>query len=469
VQYTVSRIHLPLLLVTAALATGGALGLMHVACVIGVHVPFDPNEGWNAYFTQAAMMSGSPYPPANSLLTNNYPPLSFYVVGSIVCLAGDAISTGRVVALAALIAVAFGIETAARQMGCNRIEALFAALLFTAGLMLTSDYAGMEDPQLLGHAVAMAGLVVALHEPRTPRSTVGAAALFVIAFFVKHNLVILPASLALWMLLADRRHALSFIASGLIFLLIGLGIFKVSFGLSLFDQINSPRTYSLANIWPALLPWLPWSAVPLAGVAALYAIARRDRHAVLCAIYALVATAAGIAFLGGAGVDANALFDADIALALAAGMLMNRLEGRIWQGAAASLFAIGPAIGLFNLDADWWRADFWLQPLAEERRAASAEIALIRAAQGPVLCEMLSLCYWAGKPAEVDVFNMEQAYLTGARSDRELAQQIARRRFALIQFESLTPFPLTPRIRRAVEQNYHVVRNDDDRVILAPR
>ena len=29
---------------------------------------------------------------------------------------------------------------------------------------------------------------------------------------------------------------------------------------------------------------------------------------------------------------------------------------------------------------------------------------------GPALCEMLSLCYWAGKRAEVDVFNLGQAY-----------------------------------------------------------
>jgi hypothetical protein len=469
VQDTVSRPDIPLLLVSAALATGCALGLMHVACVIGFHVPFDPNEGWNAYFTQAAVTTGSPYPPADGLLINNYPPLSFYVVGAIAKLTGDAILAGRIIALVALLGVALGIETAARQMGCSRIEALFAAVLFTAGLMLTSDYAGMDDPQLLGHAIAVAGLVLTLHEPRTPRLMVAAAALLVFAFFVKHNLVILPVALALWLLLADRRHALTFIASGLVFLLIGLGIFKESFGISLFDQVSSARTYSLANAWPTLLPWLSVSVVPIAGVAVLYAIARRDRHAVLCAIYAITATAAGLFFLGGAGVDANALFDADIALALAAGVLMNRLEGRIQQGLAAGLFAVGPAIGLFNLDAVWWSADYWLHPLADERRAAGGEIALIRATRGPVLCEMLSLCYWAGKPAEVDVFNIEQAYLAGGRSDNGLAQQVDQRRFALIQFESLKPFPLTPRIQRALDQNYQVVRADDDRVILAPR
>jgi hypothetical protein len=158
----------PLRLLTLALGVGCTLGLMHIVCVIGFHVPFDPNEGWNAAFTHLALSTGSPYPPPHSLLINNYPPLSFYLVGAISWETGDAIIAGRIVALASLFAVALGIETAARQMGCTRLEALFAALFFTAGLMLTTDYAGMDDPQLLGHAIAMGGLVLVLREPRTP-------------------------------------------------------------------------------------------------------------------------------------------------------------------------------------------------------------------------------------------------------------------------------------------------------------
>ena len=128
-----------------------------------------------------------------------------------------------------LFAVALGIETAARRMGCTRLEALFAALFFTAGLMLTTDYAGMDDPQLLGHAIAMGGLLLVLHEPRTPRLMAAAALAFTLAFFVKHNLVVLPAAAAAWLLLADRRHAVPFFGCGLIFLLVGMGIFRQAF------------------------------------------------------------------------------------------------------------------------------------------------------------------------------------------------------------------------------------------------
>src|SRR6185295_16458982 len=85
----------------ASLALACLFGLLHVLTVLGLHVPFDPNEGWNAYFAQMAMRSGSPYPPDGGFLVNNYPPLSFYLVGAIGKLLGDNIVAGRIVSLLA--------------------------------------------------------------------------------------------------------------------------------------------------------------------------------------------------------------------------------------------------------------------------------------------------------------------------------------------------------------------------------
>ena len=456
----------PLRAVTIALGIGVVLGLMHIVCVTPLHVPFDPNEGWNATFAQAAMATGSPYPPAASLMVDNYPPLSFYLVGALATVTGDAVIAGRIVALAALFATLLGIEAAARAMGCTRLESLFAALFFAAWVMASSDYAGMDDPQMLGHAIAMGGLVLALREPRTPRGLVFAAALFTLAFFVKHNLVVLPAAVAVWLALLDRRLAATFVLSGLAFALIGLGVFRQAFGISLSSVIDTPRGYDAASIWAGLEPWLAWSALPLAGAAALFAVARRDRFAVFCVLYAGLGTLAGIYFLGGAGVDANALFDADIALALCGALLIGRTRQ---QGAIAALYAVPLALGLWSLDAAWWRADYWLHPMAAERVAAAQEIALLRAAPGPAICEMPSLCYWAGKPATVDVFNIAQAYRTGARSDAPLAAALRGRRYAVVQLEELAPFPLTPGIARALFANYRIAQRDGDRVLFVPK
>ena len=39
----------------AVMAALCALSLLHVAQIVPLHIPLDPNEGWNAYHTQAAM------------------------------------------------------------------------------------------------------------------------------------------------------------------------------------------------------------------------------------------------------------------------------------------------------------------------------------------------------------------------------------------------------------------------------
>src|SRR5258708_32810074 len=90
-------------LALVVLASGCIAGLVHTVLVIALHVPFDPNEGWNAYFTQRAMLTGSPYPPDGSLMINNYPPLSVFVVGVVSHFLGDAMVLGRIVSLLALV------------------------------------------------------------------------------------------------------------------------------------------------------------------------------------------------------------------------------------------------------------------------------------------------------------------------------------------------------------------------------
>jgi len=41
------------------------------------------NEAWNGWLAQAAMGRGPLYPDADALTVNNYPPLSFYIVGAL--------------------------------------------------------------------------------------------------------------------------------------------------------------------------------------------------------------------------------------------------------------------------------------------------------------------------------------------------------------------------------------------------
>jgi hypothetical protein len=354
-------------------------------------------------------------------------------------------------------------------MNCAREAATLGAVLFLAAIMLTSDYAGMDDPQMLGHAVAIGALLVIVREPRTPRRMAGAALLFTIALFIKHNLVVLPAAAALWLVLSDRRLAATFMFSGIVFALIGLGLFKAVFAFGLFSAIDAPRAYSFGHLLTAFAAWLPWGGPFLAGAIALLVVGRHDRYARLALIYAGVAIPAGLFFLGGEGVDMNALFDADIALALCAALLVDNLPQGAWRFAAIAAYGATAIIALLSLEADWRARDFWLHPLAEERQAAAQEIGLLRATRGPAFCETLALCYWAGKPAEADVFNLSQAYRTGRRSDDGLADAFRHRRYAIVEFEDMDRFPLTARIRSALLENYRVALAGDDGTFFTPR
>ena len=73
-----------------------------------LNVEIQNNEGWNAYFADAAMGKVPLYPSPDQFITNNYPPLSFYIVGLVGRLVGDPVLAGRLLSLVAVVAIATG-------------------------------------------------------------------------------------------------------------------------------------------------------------------------------------------------------------------------------------------------------------------------------------------------------------------------------------------------------------------------
>ncbi len=457
------------LLIVALFAAVCLAGLWRVVAMIGLRVPFDPNEGWNAYHADAAMTGRALYPDMRAWFVNNYPPLSFYVVGALSRVLGDNIAAGRIVSLLSFLAVSGGIGQAARTMGCRNREALVAGLLFMTCLLAGSDYVGMDDPQLLGHALEMGALLFML---RGARADLLAALLFAVALFVKHNLIAMPLAAAAWLSLYDRQRALRFVAAGAAFAAAGLVAFRVAYGSNLFIHLASPRLYSLALLQAGMSSWLLWSTVPLAIAAALAVLYRDDKYVVFCAVYAATAVVCGAAFAGGAGVDTNVFFDADMALSLGVGLALHKFaaRGAPWPAGIAAALLVPLLASLYLASDENWRdPDYWLHPMADEVAAARDDIAFLEGRRGPALCESLSLCYWAGRKAEVDVFNLGQEFATGARSDDELVHRIENRAFGAIEFDTLAPFSLTPRVRAALLRAYRIDHSDVEGVFLVPK
>src|SRR5665213_2976430 len=87
-----------------------------------------------------------------------------------------------------LMALAMGLAVLLRQIGAQVLDGIFAGLLFAAALLIASDYVGMDDPQLLGHALQIEALLLLF---RDKPSTFFAALLLVAGLFVKHHLIAL--------------------------------------------------------------------------------------------------------------------------------------------------------------------------------------------------------------------------------------------------------------------------------------
>jgi hypothetical protein len=418
--------------------------LVRNSLAIPVLAPLDPNEGWNAVHALAAITGHALYPPPQSLMVNNYPPLSFYLVGTLARLTGDAVIAGRILSLIAFLAACGAIALVLRQMECGVRARLFAVLVFAAILLIASDYVGMDDPQLTGHAIQLAALLLLLRG-----QTLAAALAFAASLFLKHNLLALPLAAGAWLVWQDRRAGLRFMLCGIAALALGLILFRLFYGIGLPAQLMSPRLTSLANLRLAV-SHLWWAALPLAALLAL-----RGPWKSFCFLYAGAALSLGLVFSAGDGVDANAFFDLAIACAMILGLA---LEGVPALAALATLPL--PLFLAFHFSDNNF---FFTRDFAGQ---STRDIAFLKSRPGPALCDQLSLCLWAGKGAEVDVFNVGEAIKTGARDPAVLAGMIAARRFAVLQLQDMDA--LGPMVRAAIAKNYHTDHSDDNGHFLTP-
>src|SRR2546423_8150892 len=90
------------------------------------------DDTWNAYNADAAFGSRPLYPAADDLITNNYPPLSFYLVGLLAKSGFDATYVGRILSLLALLATATATAICIRKLGAKIASAILGGLWLLA-------------------------------------------------------------------------------------------------------------------------------------------------------------------------------------------------------------------------------------------------------------------------------------------------------------------------------------------------
>jgi hypothetical protein len=416
-----------------------------------LNIEIENNEGWNAYFADAAMGRMQLYPSTDQLITNNYPPLSFYIVGLVGRFVGDPVLAGRLLSLVAVVAIATAIALSVRRLGGSGVAARISAAFFVATMSrFFMSYVGMNEPQLFSEAIMAFAFLGFLRARSNDRGYVRPVLVMALAGFVKHNIIALPLTAFLWLSLNRRREAVKCFCVAAIAMITGTAICYALFGRNFFLNILCPRHYSLKRSL-RVFGELEWVSVGL--LACLYnAWARRhDASVQLCSW--LIAIALGLSFLqrGGAGVDINAQFDLVIAVAMGLGLAFTQVS--LWPMARRLRSGQAQAILLLAVCARLL-ASKQLQPvrlifdssfrneIVMRERAMTNSVERVRRIPGDVTCGRNMLVnYRAGKPFVVDAFNAEQRILAGALPKDSISARVAAGTLTIVEVDPRARWP----------------------------
>lgn len=373
-------------------------------------------ESWNAFHQDAAAAGLALYPGAGDLTVNNYPPLSFYAIGGLGKLFGDPLYIGRVLSFVGLAALAVEIALIVRTLAGSLFAGAVGALWFVA-LMAhnATHYLGANDPQIAGHAIMGAGFAWFLVRPDRPLLPL---LVMVLAGFWKHNIIVMPATVTIWLLMHRQWRPVLLSACAAAAGLVACGMI---FGAAFYANLLTSRAYSVGHL-VSQLGSLQWLIVAF-GIWAVWAWYRRDRFTTL---YVAIGFASCLLQWLGDGVFGNAAFDLMIALAVGVGCAFaSPIKSRLGADRSRVLLVVLLSLRLVAsgrhesasvMFDPQFRASYITT--AEAMTAAAARVARL---PGPVYCVQNNLvCRDAGKAFVVDDFKTDQLLATGKVNAAEI-------------------------------------------------
>jgi hypothetical protein len=421
-----------------------------------LNIEIENNEGWNAYFADAAMGKMPLYPSTTQLITNNYPPFSFYVVGLLGRFVGDPVLAGRLLSLISVIAIATAIALSVRRLAGTRAAAAISAAFYIAMMsQFFTRYVGMNEPQLFSHAIMAFGFLAFLGARSRDRGYVMPVLVMAFAGFVKHNIIAMPLTAFAWLAMNRRREALKCLCAAIVVIVAGIAICYVSFGRDFFLNILAPRHYSFQNASGSYQD-LQWVSVGLLACVFNGFARWRDQSVRLCSVLIAIALAAFFLQKTGDGVGINAQFDLVIAVAIGLGLAYTQVP--LWPLARRSLPGVAQAILLLvvcarllvpkELETVRLLVDHrFKNEIAIREQAMADSIDRVRRTPGDVLCPML-ISYRAGKSFAVDNFNVKQRILAGALPKDAITARVAAGTLTIVETDQRAqwrkPFLLKP-------------------------
>ncbi|MBV9840024.1 MAG: hypothetical protein JOY99_00565 [Sphingomonadaceae bacterium] len=436
------------------------------------HISLDYGEGWNGYWTATAMSGAPLYVKGRALTGNNYPPLSFYLNGLVGrWLVGDYIVAGRIVATLSMVAVAGLIARIVRLLGGAGRWAYAAALVFLLyNLVYLQKFAGVDNPQWLGQAFMLGGLLPLLKQNGEGlgwRACFLSDATMILGGLVKHNQFALPISVALWLAGTDRRALLRWLACAIGLAALACAVLAALYGQAIFAELlGFKRTLDPHGLRAGLGKSGCMAALVVVALLGMWRRGSDPRWGVI-ALYALLGFVLGALQRIGAGVYVNAHDDGLIGLCALCGVFLGTSASGVLPRpagpqlrAALLLLLLAPILAVSPHHVT--KAIGGLEELPATRAQWKLLIADVRDAPGPVYCEVLAACLWAGRPMQIDFFAYGQKLRTGT-DPAPLRRLITERRAAMFVLdrafgEKHGERRLTPDLAALIRANYRQVR-----------
>lgn len=430
----------------------GALALLTVLAALWpvyrafLNIEIDTNEGWNAYYADAAMGRMPLYPSAHQLIANNYPPLSFYVVGGLGRLIGDPVLAGRLLSLAAVLVIAWSVFRAVRLLGGDATSASVGALFFGATMCrFFTSYVGMNDPHLLAQAVMTVGFVAFLQARSQDRGYARSILLMVAAGFIKHNLVVMPLTAMIWLGLNRPRQM---VKSGLLAafaILLGFALCYLAFGPDFFTNLRSPRAFMLRHAVGAI-GHLQWIAVGLAAWVYLGITRRADPNIQFCNLLNTLGLVMFFVQKTGDGVAYNAQFELVFGVSIATGLAFAHAPvlplARRWSPESLKFILLLAICLRLVASARLEPVQLLMDPgfhteIAAREAAMSDTVARLKNTPGDTTSSSTLASYRAGKPFIVDPFYTREQILTGHLPPDVITNLIAAGKLTVVEADPL--------------------------------
>ncbi|HXB71195.1 MAG TPA: hypothetical protein VNY05_23370 [Candidatus Acidoferrales bacterium] len=462
-----------------------ALGLLAVARFAGLAVRSTYryqiifNEGWNAYHASSAS-AGTPLyiaRPEHTAVT--YPPLSFHLVGALSRLTGlnltgdvnqtgDVNMIGRWLSLLSLVWVVVCSAGVARIISGARLTGLLAGLLCAAWFVLFAPaYVGANDPQMLGHALLMTGVLLYVARRDSTLGLVGSCLLCCLGGFVKQSLLAFPLAIGLDLLWQSPRRFAAWAATAIAILATFAALTVWVDGPYFTQHWFSPRNYSLqrARSVTGVFGLLFLPALAACALWCRKGIGRPSSSVI--ALGFLTALATGLLLAGGSGVNLNVFFDTVIAMSIITALVLSDLAER-----SALVAALAPVLLSAGLLVAGRSSSVPPRPaLAETSRVFLDDVGYLKSKPGAAICLNLLLCHDAGKPLIYDPYTTSELMNTGRLDPNWMVSELELQAFSVVQLGddpgSGSTFPLN--LLPALYAAYQVDRTGPTRVFYVPR